>query len=484
MTVNDAIWRSMTEAEQAAALAAVATRPVPRPGEFKLDDTGNAERLVARFGDDIRYDHTDGRWLVWTVTAEGGGFWKADADGAVQRKAKETVRKIYDELTAAASAGKDEQAEAIARWAIRSGGEARRNAMLNLARVEETIAVTRDQLDAAPLLLNCLNGTLDLRTCELRPACRDDLLTYTLPTVYDPAAVCPRFDRFMHDIQPAADMRDHLARFAGAALSGQVINRPLAFWLGAGANGKSTMLELLLALLGPLGHKTRAEAVMMHRRGSTPDEVAALAGKRLVVASELSGGRLDEALVKDLTGGDTISARHLYGRPFTFRPAFGLVLYGNTRPRIVGTDEGIWRRVQIVPFDVTIPPDKRDPQLLDQLRAELPGVLAWAVRGWKAWQRDGFAPPAAVEAATTAYRVESDLVGQFIAARCVTGPDKAVRAGELYDAFRGWVEATGEQLISLRRFGDSIRERGIEKRNTARGFEYRGIGLVAGEVKP
>lgn len=476
---NDAIWRRLSEAEQAAALAQTLTA-VQAAGGFRLDDTGNAERFVARYGPDVRYDHTDGRWLVWTETEAGGGYWRPDTDGAAQRLAKETARGIYGEADLAAKTGRDEQAAAIARWAGRSAAEARRNAMLNLARSEHAIAVTRDQLDRHPLLLNVQNGTLDLATGTLREARRADLMTSLLSVRYDPDATCPVFDRFLSRVQPSADMRAYLATAAGLALSGQVLNRPVLLFYGTGANGKTTMIETLLTLLGPLGHKTRAEVLMARRRGSAPDEVAALAGKRLVVASELSDGRLDEALVKDLTGGDAISARHLYGRPFTFSPGFSLFLYGNRRPTITGTDDGIWRRVQLVPFGVQIPPAERDPDLPAKLREELPGILAWAVRGWSAWRRNGFTPPAAVQAATADYREESDTLGQFLAERCLLGADKSVRAGDLYDEYAKWATAGNLPVLSSVRFSRAMAERGMGKQRHASGHVvYAGVGVLA-----
>ncbi len=444
---------------------------------FQPDDTGNAERFVARHGDDVRYDHSTGAWLIWA-----GTHWRRDDDGEVQRLAKETARSIFDDVPKAAGAGHDELAVKLAKWARASAAESRRNSMLNLAQTERPIALTHDRLDTRALLLNCRNGTLDLATGALRPHDREDLLTCVLPVEYDPAAVAPTWDAFLRRITNGdGDLAAFLARAAGYTLSGSTAEQCLFFLYGHGANGKSTFIETILALLGDLGHKARAQVLMQDERGRVPNEIAALAGKRLVVASELAdGGRLNEGMVKDLTGSDTMSARFLYGEPFTFRPAFKLWLYGNHKPVITGTDDGIWRRVRLIPFAVQIAEEERDPGLPDKLRAELPGILAWAVRGWRDYQTHGLRTPAVVATATAEYRADSDTLGLFLAERCVTGVDKSAGATDLYNAYTEWATVNGLRALSNVRFGRALGGRDFAKERTTGGrWTYRGIGLLA-----
>ena len=443
---------------------------------MRLDDTGNAERFVAQHGDDVRYDHTHPGWYIWT-----GTHWRRDDDGDIQRRAKATARALYSDANMAAQAGLDGAAAALSKWARASAAEARRNAMLSLARAEAAVAVTHDRFNRHDLLLNCLNGTLDLAAGQLRAHDRGDLLTYVLPVDYDPAAECPTWDGFIARITGGdAALAAFLARAAGYTLSGATAEQCLFFLYGRGANGKSTFIETVMALLGDLGHKARAQALMAEERAGVPNEIAALAGKRLVVASELAdGGRLNEGLVKDLTGGDTMSARFLYGEPFTFKPTFKLWLYGNHKPVIHGTDDGIWRRVRLIPFTVQIPETERDAALPAKLRAELPGILAWAVRGWQDYQRGRLGAPAAVTQATAEYRAESDIIGQFLADCCTMRPGETAEAGRLYTAYTDWATVNGLRPMSNVRFAKELGARGLAKdKNRATGrMEYQGIGL-------
>lgn len=471
------LWEPATDDATANPTPQPGATAAPSPVAFKLDDTGNAERFVAQHGDDVRYDHSTGHWLIWT-----GTHWRQDDDGAIQRRAKTTVRAIYDEAAAAAKAGNDARAAELAKWARASAAEARRNAMLNLARAELPIAITRDRLNIHDLLLNVQNGTLDLATGQLRPHDRSDLLTYVLPVPYDPAAVCPTWDSFLgHITNDNDELAAFLAQAVGYSLSGSTTRQCLFFLYGRGANGKSTFIETVMALLGDLGHKARAQVLMLSERERVSNEVAALAGRRLVVTSELSdGGRLDEGLVKDLTGGDSMSARFLYGEPFTFRPTFKLWLYGNHKPTIAGTDDGIWRRVRLIPFTVQIPENERDATLPAKLRAELPGILAWAVRGWQDFQRHGLGAPAAVTEATAEYRAESDTLGQFIAECCYVAQGATARGGELYAAYSEWAKANNlkHRLTSVR-FARALKELGYVNGHNRNGSYWEGIDILA-----
>ena len=448
-----------------------------RAAVFKLDDIGNAERFVTQHGDDVRYDHSTGNWLLWA-----GTHWRQDDDGAALRLAKATARAVYDEAAAAAKAGDDGRASDLAKWARASAAEARLRAVLNLARAERPIAVTHEHLNRHDLLLNVQNGTLDLATGQLRAHDRGDLLTYVLPAPYDPAAVAPTWERFIERITNGdGDLARFLARAVGYTLSGATTEQCLFFLYGRGANGKSTFIETVLALLGDLGHKARAAVLMADERGRVPNEVAALAGRRLVVASELAdGGRLNEGLIKDLTGGDTMSARFLYGEPFAFKPTFKLWLYGNHKPTIAGTDDGIWRRVRLIPFTVQIPEGERDPALPAKLRAELLGLLAWAIRGWQDFQRGGLGAPSAVTQATAEYRAESDTLGQFLAECCHVAQGATARGGELYAAYTAWAEQNGlRRPLSNVRFGRALSERGFTNDRDTRGVFWQGVGLLA-----
>lgn len=463
------------ERERATALALAIAAKNRGDEQLHNDDTGNSERFVAQHGDNVRYVHTWGKWLVWN-----GTHWAEDETGRVQQLAKVTARSIYAEAAAAAAAGNDGAAAALSKWARASGSASRRASMLTLAQSEPEIAITHKQLNNNPLLVACANGTLDLATGHLRPSDRADLITRALPVPYDPAAQCPLWLSFLQRIVPDVGMREFLQRAVGVTLSGLCI-QALLFLHGNGANGKSTFMETLLSLFGDHGAKTTAETLLTQDRGSgVPNDVAALVGKRLVVASELSEGRrLNEALVKDLTGGDTIAARFLRQEFFNFRPDFTLWMYGNHKPVITGTDDGIWRRILLVPFAVQIPEEQRDPHLAEKLRGELPGILAWAVAGWQQYQTAGLTPPTAVSNATAAYRDESDVLGQFLAECTIQGDGLKAGGGALYQAYEKWTLGNGLGTLSNPKFARQLEKRGFSKGTGRERRTWQGIGILA-----
>lgn len=467
--INMRIFASLSAEQQAellAALGANGTIPDDRHPRAAvtgcgLDDTGNAERFVALFGDGVRYDHTSGRWLIATAT-----HWRIDDDGAIHRMAKAAVRSIYDEARLAPSS---DHAKRLARWAAISASDARRGAMLNIAKSELPVSVTRNRLNVGDNLVNCLNGTLNLDTGQLHPHRPERLLTYVIPAEYNPDAECPTWMNFLQRVMNGnSDMVNFLQRAVGYTLHGDNREQCLFFLYGTGANGKSTFIETVASMLGELATKARANVFMHSERETIPNEVAALAGRRLVVASELaSHHRLNESLVKDMTGNDMLSARFLYKEFFTFRPTHTLWLYGNTKPAIYGTDDGIWRRVMLVPFTVQIPPAERNGGLQQLLRAEYNGILAWAVRGWQQVQTGGLRPPDEVTQATNIYRRESDELASFFDERCELVDDATVAAGELYGAYTNWRDENGMKRISNRVLSKQMSERGFSSSQDA-----------------
>lgn len=447
-----------------------------------LTDLGNAERLAALKGGDLHYCHPWRKWLVWD-----GRRWRVDEEGRLGMAAKETVRSIYRE--AAGARGKLRR-QAIADHARRSESARRIRAMLELARSEPEVVVLPGALDTDPWLLNVENGTIDLRTGQLREHRREDLITKLAPVRFDPEAKVPTWLKFLERIMSGdAELIEFLQRAIGYALTGSVRERCLFIAHGGGANGKSTFAEAVLGLLGDYGKRTPTETLLARRPGGIPNDVAALKGARFVVAAESDQGRkLAEATVKDLTGGDTISARFMRAEWFEFRPNFKLWLSTNHKPEILGTDRAIWDRIRLVPFNVTIPPDEQDRELGAKLEEERPGILAWAVKGCVKWQQDGLRAPAAVTRATGHYRAEMDSLGSFIADRCLTKGHPLALAGALYAAYRVWCEKSGERPLTQRKFGLSLSERGFSKRRSHGKRYWNGIGLLKqvpdGDPKP
>lgn len=441
--------------------------------KYHLTDLGNAERLVARHGRDLRYCWPFGRWYVWDGTR-----WTPDDTAEVERRAKETVRSIY---TDAAQALNEDRRKNLAKHAMQSEAKERVTAMVALARSEPGIPVLPEQLDADPLLLNCRNGTIDLRTGTLLPHKREDLLTKVIPIDYDPDAKAPRWYQFLNEIMAEnQDLIDFLQRAIGYTLTAYATEQVLFICYGPGANGKSVFLDTLLTLLGPYGKPTDPDLLMSRKSDAHPTSIADLMGVRLAVTIETQEGRrLNETLVKWLTGGDKLKARFMRQDFFEFQPTHKLWLATNHKPVIRGTDIAIWRRIRLIPFNVTIPEEKRDPMLTQKLTGELPGILAWAVRGCLAWQQEGLGQPEAVKKATADYRREMDVLQDFLDERCVVKPNAHATAKELYEAYCQWCEETGERAVTQREFGIRLTERGFIRDRGAHGVRiWSNIGLL------
>ncbi len=429
------------------------TPPTLAPGErFALTDLGNADRFVARYGERVLWCEGMRAYLVW----DGKRWAKDEGGGSVVKRAQEVARSIHRE---AADQRDTDAQRRVSRWAVASQNAARIGAMLAMARPH--LAVSINALDSDPWLLNCQNGTLDLRTGELRPHDPLDLITKIVPVAYEPDAEAPRFEAFLREVLVDDGVIGFVQRFAGYSLTGDTRERAMTILWGSGKNGKSTLVELLLNLLGDYADSTDVETVLTRKHAGVGNDVAALKGHRFVSCSEVEKGRrLAESKVKQLTGRDTITARFLFCEPFSFRPEFKLWMSTNNKPEIVGTDDAIWDRIRLVPFTRRFDGKAEDPTLPGKLRAELPGVLAWAARGCFEWQRSGLGEPDAVRAATAEYREEMDTLAAFLSEHCVTHPNARTKFSDLYDAYVSWCAGEHENAETKRAFGSRLTERG------------------------
>ena len=443
---------------------------------YPRTDLGNAERLVARHGGALRYCHPWKSWLAWD-----GRRWHPDDTAEARRRARATARKI---LAEAAAEPDDERRKELVKWALASEKRERIGAMLYLAEAEEGIPILPADMDSDPWAFNVLNGTIDLRTGELRPHRQADRITKLCPLEFDPDARCPRWlatlDKFFHraDATRKAELIDYWQRLCGYAMAGVIRDHVMPVAYGIGANGKSTMLGALLDVFGPdYAMKAAPDMFMAKKTDSHPTDRADLFGKRLVVAIETEAGRrLNETMVKELTGGDRIRARRMREDFWEFSPTHTLIMATNHKPGIRGTDTGIWRRIKLVPFTVSVSDAEADKGMPDKLRAEAAGILAWCVKGCLEWQRRGLDAPAEVTEATAGYRAEQDLIGLFLDQCVDRGPALKVKAGDLYQRYKTWAESGNEHVMTLTRFGEAIRERGIESRKSSYCW-YLEIGL-------
>jgi len=351
--------------------------------------------------------------------------------------------------------------------------------MKKMARSEEPIAATVGGFDADPFLLNVENGTIDLRTGKLREHRREDLITKLAPVEYDPGAEAPAWEDTLRRLLPSEELRGFFQRFVGYCLTGDVSEQVLVFLNGAGENGKSTIITALRDVMGDYGKTEPEELLTAKRHSSHPTELATLHGARFVAAVETEEGkRLAESRVKQVTGGDKISARRMNEDFWDFTPTHKILLASNHRPAVRGTDHAIWRRIKLVPFDVKLTAQEKDPRRPEKLRAELSGILAWAVRGCLDWQQHGLGEPQEVRDATAGYRDEQDVLAEFLEERCIVAEGEQVLVADLYVAYREWCEHSGEKFETKNQLGRRLSDRGFEKSRGAGNVHVRlGIGL-------
>jgi P4 family phage/plasmid primase-like protien len=435
-----------------------------------LTDLGNAQRLIRRHGQDLRYIHAWGKWLVWSGTR-----WVTDDVGSVMRMAADTVRSIYAEAAAEA----DPQVRGgIAAWAHTSEAAARIKAMVELARSDQAVAITHEALDADPWLLNVLNGTIDLRMGTLREHRREDLITKLAPVAYGPNAKAPTWERFLERVQPDPEIRAYLGRRAGYGATGIIREHVLYIDYGTGANGKTTWDITLQTVLGDYAVTLPATALIARKGDAHPTELTILFGARYASAAETEAGRgLNVALVKGLTGNDPIVARKMREDFWRFQPTHKLCLATNHKPRISDPGNGIWRRVHLVPWSVTIPEAEQDKALIGKLAEEAPGILAWIVRGCADWRSQGLRPPEAIMAATQAYRDAEDIIGTLLAECVEAAPGERVTREAMREVYESWSRDRGDtHILGSRQFTEGLREHGIVEATPWKsgGRKYRG----------
>jgi len=443
--------------------------------DLPLTELGMARRLVIAFRGEARYAPQLRSWFFWDGTR-----WAEDVTGEVHRRAKGSV----DRLHAEARFSVDRREELTRAW-MRFQSAARIRSIVELATTEPGVPVTVDQFDADPWSLNVGNGILDLRSGNLHPHDPAELHSKIVPIAYDPTAAAPGWEKFLEEVFDGdATLIEFVQRFAGYSLTGDVREQLLLFGHGSGANGKSTMFGMLRQLAGDYGVQLDPSILTAGLHEQHPTGLTDLRGARLVTTTETEAGkRLAEALVKSLTGGDPIRARRMRADYFEFLPSHHIWLAGNHLPPIRGTDLGIWRRIALVPFDVTFEGERQDPELPAKIAAESEGILAWAVRGCLDWQRDGLRIPDRVRAATAKYRAAQDHAGRFIAECCVVSPDAYVSAKSLREAYEEWCSEQGEKAWSAKALGAELADRGFDSGRTGRGNEksrsWFGIGLAA-----
>ena len=411
-----------------------------KKGRPRRTDSGNAELIASISGDHLRFDHARKRWLVWRED-----WWAEDIDGYVTRLARNAARLRYQ--SALEISGKGEKKKESA-WALQSESRYRLDAAVKLAQSVRPLADPGSEWDANPWLFGVANGVADLRTGNFRRGNPSDRITVHTDIQFDTSARCPRWNQFLVEVfEGNQELIDFVQRAVGYSLTGDTSEQCLFLCFGGGSNGKSTFLEVLRHMAGGYGHNMPFSALEIKARTSIPNDVAALAGRRLVTASETNESiRLNEERVKALTGSDAITARFLNKEFFTFHPVAKFWLAFNHKPRVADDSYGFWRRIRLIPFLHEFEDSARDKQLLGKLLAEAPGILVWAVQGCLAWQKEGLGLPVAVKAATEAYREEMDSIAEFLDDRCIVHPNARVTAAALWEEYLDYAKGEHWQV--------------------------------------
>jgi putative DNA primase/helicase len=367
----------------------------------------------------------------------------------------------------------------IEKHGMQSESARRRKALIEVATWIPELNISADDLDKDPWLLNVKNGTIDLRTGEIREHRQGDLITRIANVEYTPGADCPQWKKFVCEIMGyKSDLINFVQTAAGWALSGDISEQTMFILFGTGANGKSTFLNTIMYLLGDYAIATPTETFMKKTGEQASNDIARMRGTRFVTTTEAEQGRrMSETLIKKITGNDQMTARFLYGEFFNFTPTFKIFMATNHKPVIKGTDHGIWRRIKLIPFTVRIEEENQDKHLEEKLREEASGILNWLLEGTARWRREGLKAPKAVLMATDEYRGEMDVIGNFLKERCIQQKDVSIRIRELYKAYSDWCDEYHEHAVNERFFSLQIKELGFKQARTAEARYWSGLAL-------
>ncbi len=443
---------------------------------YSFDDTGNAMRFVDLFGDKVRYNYTDKRWIYYD-----GRKWCTDLTGTVKRLADKSVEAMEAEAQVYAEMDEEEggdMTKAFQKHVKASRSNRSKRAMLD--EVTHYVPVLPQHLDTHKIYINTPAGVIDLRDGTLHDHAPEQYITKITSVEYSPNADCPKWLSFLDDIfMGDKDLIRYIQKAVGYSLTGSTSEQCVFFLFGTGRNGKSTFIDVIRDIVGDYAANIQPETIMVRKTGGNAinSDIARLKGARLVTSVEPNEGmRINEGLLKQLTGEDVVTARKLYGDEFEFKPEFKLWVSTNHKPIIRGTDTGIWRRIHLIPFTVQIPENKIDRRLKYKLAAEMPGIFRWAVDGCLMYQREGLKMPRAVADSVKEYRREMDVISAFIEDCCVTGKGCSVQSSQLYAAYCKWSEQGNEYTMSATKFSVEVGKR-FEKIKTTKCNYYSGITL-------
>ncbi|EAC6446954.1 DNA primase [Listeria monocytogenes] len=437
---------------------------------YSFDDTGNAERFRDEYNNSVRYSYVNKGWYYYNSK-----IWMFDNTGAIKTLADRVIQNMKKDFAYMESESDIEKAFVKHLKATR-GNRGKTNM---LKEAEHLMPVLPEQFDVNKHFFNTQNGYIDLKSGRLNEHDRSKMFTKISHIEYTDKIDAPLWNSFLLDIfDHDKELIDYVQKAVGYSLTGSTSEQVMFILFGNGRNGKSVFLDIINDVFGSYSTNIQPQTIMVKQQSSGANsDIARLHAARFVTTTEPNEGvRLDEGLIKQLTGGDKVTARHLYKDEFEFTPEFKIWMATNHKPIIRGRDDGIWRRLHLIPFTVKIPNHKVDKNLKYKLKGELTGILNWAVEGCLKWQREGLKLPTAVERASNEYKSEMDVITAFIEDCCETGENKQINAKTLYETYREWAKDNGQYLMSSTKFG---KEMGLkfEKKRSKKGYKYTGVCL-------
>lgn len=447
------------------------------PKVYTWDDTGNAERFIDLFGDAVRFNADSTQWMVYN-----GVNWEIDKGGYIVHKlVDQSVEVMKNEQVEVPEGTTDDERDKLidakGKFVTKSRNHAGKKGMES--ELKRYLVCCEDTFDNDDMVLNVQNGSVDLTTGELKELNSRDFYSKVSFSEYSSTFDCPTWRKFLDDVIPDKETQNYVQKCVGYSLTASTNEQCLFFLYGSGRNGKSVFINIIQELAGTYAANIQADSLMVKRSGSSGhnEDIARLKGKRLVTSSEPNeGSRLDEGMIKQLTAGDKVTASYKRGHVFEYTPKYKIWIATNHKPYIRGVDEGIWRRIKIIPFLVTIPKEKVDPKLESKLKAELPGILNWAIEGVIKWQREGLGESPQIVEASNEYRKEMDTLGSFLEEVTEECSWESVKASDLFKAYDRWAIENNEPRMNATNFGRRMGKR-YERIKQRSGMYYKGLKL-------
>jgi putative DNA primase/helicase len=475
LSVNSNCKPPLTRTEVLRCLDSAYSRYQPNNTELTeqhLTELGSAKEMINCYGENIRYVSQFGKWLLWDSHR-----WCFDETGNVSRLAKANALAQYDKVAQIDDFNKRQQ---MSRYATKSESRQAIESTIHLAKTEAGIPLRVESLDTNSYLLGVANGVINLRTGGLRVETKEEYITKQAPVEFNPDATCPRWFKFLNQAMDGDnEMIDYLKRIVGYSLTGDIKEQVLFFLFGHGANGKSVFVTTIQSLLGDYAMQTPVSTLMTRGKNIVNNDVARLRGARFVATTETEeGSKFNESELKQLTGGDVLICRFLYGEFFQYYPEFKIWISGNHKP-VPGDGHSIWRRLILIPFEVIVDEANQDKELHLKLKEELSGILNWAIEGCLEWQEEGLKTPQKIVDAISEYKSEMDRVLTWMDERCQSKPRTGAetKASSLYKSYRKWAIDNGEWVMSQRIFSNKLSEKGYKKIRKGQGQFYQGISL-------